>query len=79
MMPEEINMAHQLANCRFLPGSTPKRFAANMSAFASQHPDKPLSAKQARYMRILHHQFRRQIPQHQCTEFCRINELTGSL
>lgn len=78
MMPEEINMAHQLANCRFVPGSSPKSFARSMSAFAAENPDKPLSPKQARWLRILHHKFRRQIPAHKCAEFCRIEELRGS-
>ena len=81
MTPEERALARELARCRFIPGSFEKRFARHMATIArdASEPAKPLSAGQARWLRILHHKFRRQIPEHRCGTFCRLEELAGAL
>lgn len=72
-------MIFGLAKCRFVPGTFAKRFARDLAAMATNQPDRPLSERQLACLKRQHHTFRRQIPSHRCTEFCRVNELPGSL
>ncbi len=79
MTTEEITLAGELSRSRFVPGSWEKRFARDMGAIARESPQKDLTTRQARWLRILHHKFRRQIPSHRCGSFCRIEELPGAI
>lgn len=79
MTREEMVLAGELSRSRFVPGSWEKRFARDIATLASERPEKALTPKQGRWLRILHHKFRRQIPGHRCGIFCRIEELPGSL
>lgn len=63
MSNEEKQMAIALGRCVFLPGSPPKRFARDMAANARSENPKPLTEKQASWLRKLVHNYRRQIPQ----------------
>jgi hypothetical protein len=58
----QINKALALLKCTFLPGSFQKRFAKDMGAMARNNPQAELTEKQAAYLDLLFHQYRRQIP-----------------
>lgn len=79
MTDQERAIARDLGGCRFVPGSWEKRFSRNMSALAWDPAAKGLTKAQRRWLLILHHRFRRQIPGHRCGAFCRIEELPGAL
>lgn len=79
MTAQETALAIALGACRFVPGSWEKRFARDMAARARARPEDPLMPKQARWLRRLHHKYRRQIPSHRCNFRCRLEELPGSL
>lgn len=58
----QINKAIALGKCRFPVGSNQKRFAHNMRDLAHGAPKIELTEKQAKYLDLLFHQYRRQIP-----------------
>ena len=60
MTPDEIAIAAALAACRFVPGSSPKRFVRQMAA---RDATKPLSERQAAYLWAIAWSWRRQLPQ----------------
>lgn len=55
-------MAVHLARCTFVPGTGTKRFAQDMAFRAGQPESKPLTSRQAEYLRSAVIRFRRQIP-----------------
>lgn len=58
--PERI-AAEALGACIFIPGSPPKRFARQIAADAkSANPQ--ITERQAEWLRVLVHRYRRQIP-----------------
>jgi hypothetical protein len=79
MTDSERILASELVACRFVPGSFEKRFARDLASIARELPEKAITVKQTRWLRILHHRFRRQIPNHRCGLFCRLEELSGAL
>lgn len=58
----EKQMAIALGGCTFPPGLPAKRFAREMSANARSENPKPLTDKQATWLRKLVQHYRRQIP-----------------
>lgn len=58
----QVKKALALGKCTFPVGSGQKRFAASMKSIASMSPEKELTEKQALYLDLLFHQYRRQIP-----------------
>lgn len=58
----QIKKATALARCTFPVGSNQKRFANTMAGIARVHPDIVITDKQAGYLDLLFHQYRRQIP-----------------
>jgi hypothetical protein len=58
----QIDKAKALAKCTFPVGSNQKRFAGNMASLANLKPETELTEKQAGYLDLLFHQYRRQIP-----------------
>lgn len=62
MTPHEIEIATALGQCSMLPGTSQKRFCRDMAYLAQHSPERPLSDAQARYLLIMAHRYRRQIP-----------------
>lgn len=62
MTDTEKKLAIALVGCTFLPGSPPKRFACQMADHAKSSEPKPLTEKQAAWLRTLVRQYRRQLP-----------------
>ena len=62
MTDAERQMARDLHRCTFCPGIGTKRFAREMAARADQPDAKPLTEKQAKYLREAVIRYRRQIP-----------------
>jgi hypothetical protein len=58
----QIDKAKALGKCTFPVGSNQKRFAHNMATLAKEKPETELTEKQAAYLDLLFHQYRRQIP-----------------
>lgn len=61
MTEDERRMAEVLGRCRILPGSPEKRFAGAMATLAAQH-EPLITVRQAEWLRVLVHRYRRQIP-----------------
>lgn len=57
----EIALARAFKSVVFVPGSSEKRFARQMSELADQDPARPLTARQSEFMETIAHRFRRQI------------------
>lgn len=57
----EIAQALALAKCKFSPGSTAKRFVAQMAGEAEHDPNYKLSPKGATFLDRLAHQYREQL------------------
>lgn len=62
MSPFERDLALAFDAVSFLPGSRDKRFARQMAMQARTAPDRPLTEKQAAFLRQLARKYRRQIP-----------------
>ena len=62
MTTDQMTMAAHLARCIFVPGTGTKRFAHDMAARALTMDPKPLTDRQAEYLRTAVIRFRRQIP-----------------
>lgn len=58
----EKQMAIAIGRCTFPPGLPAKRFAREMAANAQSESPKPLTERQATWLRKLVHNYRRQIP-----------------
>ena len=61
MTDAERTLARALGCCTFLPASSQKRFARNIAAQA-EAVDPQITDKQRRYLHIMVHRYRRQIP-----------------
>ena len=59
MTPDEIAIVEALAGCRFLPGSSQKRFVRQM---AGRDRVKPLTDRQRAYLWAIAWSWRRQLP-----------------
>jgi hypothetical protein len=62
MTKDQITLATHLARCIFPPGTATKRFAKDIAFRAGLFEPKPLTEKQAEYLRTAVIRFRRQIP-----------------
>ena len=62
MTTDQMTMAAHLARCIFVPGTGTKRFAQEMAYRASRPEPKPLTGRQAEYLRTAVIRFRKQIP-----------------
>jgi hypothetical protein len=58
----QIDKAKALGKCTFPVGSNQKRFAQSMEYYAKEKPETEITEKQAAYLDLLFHQYRRQIP-----------------
>lgn len=61
MTSAEIAQALALGACKFTPGSTAKRFVAQMAGYATSRPDYEISPKGTAFLDRLAHQYREQI------------------
>lgn len=61
MTDNEIALARALWNCSFPPATAQKRFARNLAEQASA-PDPKITDAQRRYLHVMVHRYRRQIP-----------------
>lgn len=57
----QIKKALALGRCTFPVGSNQKRFAHNMADIAKEKPGTEITEKQAIYLDLLFHQYRRQM------------------
>lgn len=62
MTPDEILIAGNLGNCKFLPGSWNKRFVNNLHYQAKNKPELELTASQKEWLYRLLYTYRNQIP-----------------
>lgn len=62
MTPDEHMKSDALLKCTFQPGSYDKRFVRDLRNFLP--PEIRLSDKQAAFLQVLWHRYRRQIPAH---------------
>lgn len=62
MTDEQQQKALALVRCTFPVGSGQKRFANSMGSIARYAPNNEITPKQAEYLDLLFHQYRRQIP-----------------
>jgi hypothetical protein len=62
MTTDQIHMAIALGRCTFVPGTGTKRFAQDMQYRALNISDRPITARQAEYLRTAVIRFRKQIP-----------------
>ena len=61
MDKKQVIKARLLGQCIFPVGSNQKRFARNMSSLAEGSPETEITEKQAAYLDLLFHQYRRQM------------------
>jgi len=61
MTDVELAQALALGACKFTPGSTAKRFVAQMAGYARSNPSYEMSSKAAAFLDRLAHQYRKQI------------------
>jgi hypothetical protein len=62
MTPHEIALANALGSCTYLPGTSHKRFARDMSFLAAHSPERELTLRQRHYMECMAWRYRRQMP-----------------
>jgi hypothetical protein len=61
--PHEITLAKALGSCSYMPGSSQKRFAKDISFLAEHSPERELSLRQRHYMELMAWRYRRQLPE----------------
>jgi hypothetical protein len=62
LTPEEAQLLHALAACRFHPGAADRRFVLHMSAAAKRTADLGLTEGQRAYLWRLGYRYRHQLP-----------------
>lgn len=68
MTPDDKRYISLLSLVTFRPATADKRFAKDITRQLAGEPDKPLSEKQAAYLRQIVHRYRRQHGQCDCEE-----------